>query len=121
MSASFLDLVNVLIFTLIGTAFMGFALFFSKLIRRKNPSPQKLAPYECGNESVGEPRPQFRIRYYLFAILLVIFDVEMIFLFPWGVAFRDLGAVALFEVAAFVGILLMGLIYAWRKGALRWQ
>lgn len=121
MSASLFDLVNVLIFALIGTAFMGFALFFSKLVRRRNPSPQKLAPYECGNESVGEPRPQIRIRYYLFALLLVVFDVEMIFLFPWGVAFRNLGAIALLEVAAFVGILFLGLIFAWRKGALKWQ
>ncbi|MHB0976571.1 MAG: NADH-quinone oxidoreductase subunit A [Candidatus Aquicultorales bacterium] len=121
MTASLYDLINVLIFTLVGTAFMGIALLFSKLIRRKNPTPTKLATYECGNESTGDARPQFQIRYYLFALLLVVFDVEMIFLFPWGAAFRSLGIVALLEVALFIGVLLLGLAFAWRKGALKWQ
>lgn len=121
MSSSFLDLISILVFTLVGAAFIGIALIFSKLVRRKNPSSTKLAPYECGNESTGEARPQLHIGYYLFALLLVVFDVEMIFLFPWGAAFRSLGVIAFVEVGAFVGILLLGLLFAWRKGALKWQ
>lgn len=121
MTASFYDLINVFVFTLVGTAFMGIVLLFSKLVRRKNPSPVKLATYECGNESSGEARPQLQVRYYLFALLLIVFDVEMIFLFPWGVAFRTLGSIALLEVAVFIGVLLLGLAFAWRKGALKWQ
>ncbi|MCL5292929.1 MAG: NADH-quinone oxidoreductase subunit A [Actinobacteria bacterium] len=121
MSTSFYDLINVFVFTLVGTAFVGIVLFVSKLVRCKNPSPEKLAPYECGNKASGEARPQTQIRYYLFALLLVVFDVEMIFLFPWGVAFRSLGLIALVEVALFIGILLLGLAFAWRKGALKWQ
>ncbi|MCK5218720.1 NADH-quinone oxidoreductase subunit A [bacterium] len=95
--------------------------YISWLFRPMNPTPIKLEPYECGEPTVGTARVQFRGMFYLVALLFVIFDVEIIFLFPWAVAFRQLGLFAFIEMLIFVTILLFGLLYAWRKGALKWQ
>ena len=96
------------------------ALLASKLFQTKKPSEAKLAPYECGNISTGDPRIQFKIRYYIFALLLVVFDVEMIFLFPWALVYKSLGLIAFVEMTVFIGMLVLGLVYAWRKGVLKW-
>jgi len=95
--------------------------FVSWLGRPMNPTSLKLEPYECGEPTVGPARVRFRTFFYLFAIVFVIFDVEVVFLFPWAVIFRELGFFAFMEMVVFIVILLLGLAYAWRKGALRWQ
>ena len=89
-------------------------------LRPKNPTAVKLEPYECGVQTIGGQWNQFNFRYYLYAILFVIFDVEVIFLYPWATRFIGLELFALIEMAVFVGILLVGWAYAWRKRDLEW-
>jgi NADH-quinone oxidoreductase subunit A len=86
-----------------------------------HPTPVKLEPYECGEPTVGPARVKFRTWFYLVALVFVVFDVEAVFLFPWAVVFQELGMFAFIEMVVFIGILLFGLAYAWRKGALQWQ
>jgi len=90
------------------------------LLAPKRPSRIKNATYECGHEPVGVPRAPFRVQYYAIAIVFLIFDVETAFLYPWGLVLRQLGWSGFVEMAAFVAILAVGLIYAWRKGVLKW-
>ncbi len=87
----------------------------------KRPSPAKLAPYECGIPSPGAPHERVRVRFYLVAILFLLFDVEIVFLFPWAVVFREMGAAAFFPMLAFLGVLSFGLLYVWKRGALEWD
>ena len=89
-------------------------------IRPNSPSPVKLETYECGMEALGGRWSQFNFRYYMYAILFVIFDVEVVFLYPWAAKFRQLELFALIEMAVFVLVLLVGLAYAWRKKDLEW-
>lgn len=89
-------------------------------IRPKRPDPIKSATYECGVEAEGDAWGQFNVRYYVFALLFVIFDVEVVFLYPWAVAFRQLGLFAFVEAVLFIVILVVGYLYAWRKKALEW-
>jgi NADH:ubiquinone oxidoreductase subunit 3 (subunit A) len=84
------------------------------------PTRTKLEPYESGVPTMGPTRVQFRTRYYMYALIFVIFDVEAVFLFPWAVSYRSLGLVALVEMVVFVGMLLVAFAYAWKKGALEW-
>ena len=94
----------------------------ARFIAPKRPGKVKQQPYECGMEVEGDAWIQFRMHYYLFAILFVIFDVEALFLFPWAVIFnRDIAAVIFYEMLVFMGILFFGLIYAWKKGVLQWK
>ena len=97
------------------------ALVIAKLIGPRSFNPQKEEPYECGMVTRGDTWMQFKVGYYLFAILFLIFDVEAMFLFPWAVIVGDLGHAALTNVLFFLGILILGLAYAWRKGALEWK
>ena len=87
----------------------------------RRPQSQKLTPYECGFEAFEDTRMRFDVRYYLLAILFIIFDLEIAFLFPWTVAFSKIGTIALIEMALFLGLLLIGFAYAWKKGALEWE
>ncbi len=96
------------------------ALFFSFLVRPKKPSPVKRATYECGLQTIGETWVRFRVQYYIYALIFVIFDIETVFLYPWAVAYNQLGLLALLEMFIFLAILVGGLIYAWRKGVLEW-
>ena len=105
----------------IGAVFPAAPIIINYLIAPRKPNPIKLATYECGMETVGETWVQFKVGYYLFAILFLIFDVEVAFLIPWAVAFKDIGAVAFFEIIVFLVILGLGLLYAWKKGALKWE
>ena len=91
------------------------------LLRPKKPNPAKNATYECGMETIGDTWVQFKAQYYLYALIFVVFDVEAVFIFPWAVAYGKLGLYALIEMILFVIILLGGLVYAWRKGALDWE
>ena len=97
-------------------AFVGVVIALSRAI-----SPQKFEAYECGIPTRGKSWMQFRVGYYLFAILFLMFDVETVFLFPWAVVVRDMGVQALISVIFFLVILVLGLAYAWRKGALEWK
>lgn len=91
------------------------------LVSPKKPNPIKNDTYECGIQTFGDTWVQFKAQYYLFALVFVIFDVEAVFLFPWAVAYRQLGLYAVVEAILFILILVGGLLYAWRKGALDWQ
>ena len=116
----------ILLFIFVGLA-MGFGLplagaVLSRVLRVHRPNPQKLSPYECGFEAFEDARMRFDVRYYLVAILFIIFDLEVAFLFPWAVSLRDsLGVFEFWSMMAFLGILTIGFIYEWRKGALEWE
>ena len=88
---------------------------------RKNPTSVKLAPFECGNDPVSLPMGKLAIKFYLTAILFILFDVELVFLYPWAVVYRALGPSGLAEMGIFLGILMVGFVYAWDNGALKWQ
>ena len=95
-------------------------LLAAKLVRPENPSKTKLMPYECGITPFDSARGRYTIRFYIVAILFVVFDVETIFLFPWAVQFKLLGLFGLLEMLIFLGILIVGYIWIWKKGALEW-
>lgn len=96
------------------------ALTIGRLLRPYKPVEEKYTTYESGNEPVGTGHVRFNIRYYLFALMFVIFDVETVFLYPWAVAYKQLGLFALVEMCIFVGLLIIGLLYAWKKKVLQW-
>ena len=103
-------------------ALIGLALLVAPfIIAFKNPDPEKLSAYECGFNAFDDARMQFDIRFYLVAILFIIFDLEVAFLFPWAVAFGALGWFGFWSMIAFLGVLTVGFIYEWRKGALEWD
>ncbi|MDE6396590.1 MAG: NADH-quinone oxidoreductase subunit A [Muribaculaceae bacterium] len=104
-----------------GAALVALAMWIAGLISPKSFNPQKGEPYECGIPTRGESMSQFRVGYYLFAILFLMFDVETVFLYPWAVEMRSMGTAGLISIAVFFSILVLGLVYAWRKGALEWK
>jgi NADH-quinone oxidoreductase subunit A len=106
----------------VGVGFVSVAFLANRLIRPRKPRPEKYTTYECGMDPVGEGWSQTQIRYYIFAFLFVIFDVESVFLFPWAVVFEKLpnAKTVLVEMAVFILILAVGLLYAWKKGVLEW-
>jgi NADH-quinone oxidoreductase subunit A len=112
--------VIVAIFIVLGTLLPIAALTIGRFLRPTKPNDLKQTTYESGNEPVGEGQVRFNIRYYLFALMFVIFDVETVFLYPWAVAYDKLGLFALVEMLIFVALLLVGLIYAWKKKVLQW-
>lgn len=112
--------VPILIFLCVAAAFPVVALLLAWVVRPSSYDPVKMAAYECGIESPQEPRARYSIRYYVIAVLFVIFDVEVVFFFPWAVRFEMLGLFGFIEMLIFIGILLLGYAYAWRKGALEW-
>jgi NADH-quinone oxidoreductase subunit A len=103
-----------------GAILVAVAFGLARLIAPHRPQGDKLTTYECGIDPVGEGWSQSQIRYYVFGFLFVIFDVESVFLFPWAKVFETLGWAAVIEMGIFIGILGAGLLYAWRKGVLRW-
>lgn len=116
------DYIYIVFFLILGIAFVGSAFVVSWILRPKIPAnAAKNSPYECGEIVQGNSRVQFNVRYYLFALIFVIFDVEILFVVPWAVVFRQLGVMAYFEMVIFIAILALGLVYAWKKGALEWQ
>lgn len=112
---------SVLAFLLIASLIPVIALSVSKLMRPRGGGPERRTTYESGIEPMGESWVQFNIRYYMFALVFVVFDVETLFLYPWAVTFQRLGLSAFLEVLVFIIVLLIGLVYAWRKGALEWS
>lgn len=111
----------VLIFILIASAFGFGALLIGYLFRLRKPYFEKLLPYESGIDPKGEPRTRFTIRFYIIAMLFVVFDVEAIFIYPWAVVFDKIGIFAFIEMVIFIVILLIGYLYAWRKDAFVWD
>ena len=115
----------ILIFLGVSTALavvlMGLGLFLGRLGSRSYGEPQKLSPYECGFEAFEDTRARFDVRYYLVAILFIVFDLEIAFLFPWAVSLRHIGSFGLVAMGIFLTILVVGFIYEWKKGALEWD
>ena len=116
-----LDYTIVTAFFVIGVLFVMATLAMSSALQHRRSSEQKYATYECGSEPIGPPWVQFRIGYYVYALLFVIFDIETVFLYPWAVAFGSLGTFILVEMALFLVVLGIGLAYAWKEGALAWR
>jgi NADH-quinone oxidoreductase subunit A len=111
----------ILIFFLIAIVVAIAPLAMGMILGAHNPDPDKLAPYECGFEAFEDARMKFDVRYYLVAILFIIFDLEIAFLFPWAISLRQLGGFGLLAMGIFLGILVIGFIYEWKKGALEWE
>ena len=107
--------------TITGLALVFAALLIAKLIDPRSFSVKKAEPYECGIPTRGKSMIQFKVGYYLFAILFLMFDIETVFLYPWAVISRSLGVYGWLSIAVFLFILILGLAYAWRKGALQWK
>ena len=111
---------SILAFLAVGVGFLAFNLIFWWIIRPSRFSEEKLTTYECGENPTGSAWVQFNIRFYVFALIFIIFDVEAVFLLPWAVVFRSLGALAFAEGLVFILILAVALAYVWRKGDLEW-
>ncbi|HHL53131.1 MAG TPA: NADH-quinone oxidoreductase subunit A [Flammeovirgaceae bacterium] len=111
----------IILFIILGLLMVGGAFIVSYLISPKQASPLKDETYECGIQTIGSSWIQFKVGYYLFAILFLIFDVETIFIVPWAVVMKKIGLVAFIEILIFFLILGLGLIYAWKKRALQWE
>ncbi len=116
-----MDALVIAAFVVIGLIFVPITIGASRLLAPSRPDPRKLTTYECGSEPVGPPWVQFRIGYYVYALLFVIFDIETVFLYPWAVAFDAMGAFILVEMLVFIALLAVGLAYAWKEGALSWR
>jgi NADH-quinone oxidoreductase subunit A len=120
-----IDYLPLLIFFGIALAFGVFVVIASYLVGQHKPTPTKMAPYECGVATVGTSRRRIPIRYYLVAMLFLLFDIEIVFIYPWAVVFRDLkgalGILIFFEMLVFIGILIAAYVYIWKRGALEWE
>ena len=114
------DFTYVGLMVLIALVFPVVPVVLAKILGPKKPSSIKNDTYECGLETTGDSWIQFRVQYYIYALIFVIFDVETVFLFPWAVSYGVFGWFALVEMFVFVAVLVLGLAYAWRKGALQW-
>ena len=121
MTGYFEDYITVAVFAGFGVLLVAVAIGVSAMLRPKNPTPTKSQSYECGIDPVGGGWSQSHVRYYIFALLFLIFDVEAVFIFPWAVQLEALGVFALVEMVVFIAILLAGLVYAVRKGVLEWE
>lgn len=111
----------ILIFIILGTIFGLVPITLGALLAPHRPNPIKNAPYECGFEAFADARMKFDVRYYLIAILFIIFDLEIVFLFPWAVSLEKMSGVAFAAMGVFLFLLVIGFIYEWRKGALEWE
>ncbi len=111
-----------LLVILLMSAFIGLVIIvLSELLSKKNVTPTKLMPYECGMDPIGSARKRFSVRFFVLGMLFIVFDIELIFLFPWAAIFEQLRVFGFIEMLVFVLVLLVGLVYVWRKGALEWE
>lgn len=115
-----IDFANVFIFIIVGILFVAVSLFLARLIRPAKPNVVKLSNYECGEEPIGHSWINFNVRFYIIALIFVIFDVEAVFLFPWAVVFKSTGWIAFWDILIFIVILLAGFAYVWGMGDLEW-
>src|SRR6202140_4696075 len=111
---------SILLMTALGASFALVAVLLSSLLGPRKPSPEKSAPYECGMPPVGDAHERQSVKFYLVAMIFLLFDIEVAFLYPWAMALRDLGWGGFIQVVIFVTLLLTGYVYVWRKGALDW-
>ncbi len=121
MPTHIIDLTTIMVFLAVGTLFVLVLYSLVRILAPTSRSITKLEPYECGETAVGETWVHINIRYYIFAMLFLIFDIETVFLFPWALIFKKLGLFGLIEMVVFILILLVGLVYPWKKGVLRWD
>jgi len=112
--------VPVLIMLIVVTSFGVLVITLSWLVGKRQAQAEKLMPYECGLNPIGDARKRFSIKFYIIAMLFIVFDIEAIFLYPWAIIFNDLKIFGLIEMLVFIGILLIGFFYVWKKGALEW-
>lgn len=112
--------VPIFIFAGVVAVLIPLTLIVAKLVRPENPNRTKLMPYECGVDPVGDSRQRYTVRFYIVAILFVLFDVETVFLFPWAVQYKLLGMFGFVEMMVFLAILVVGYVWIWKKGALEW-
>ena len=115
------DFGRILIFFLIAAVFVTGGLIVAWILRPKRPYAGKLASYECGEEPIGDSWIKFNIRFYVVALIFLVFDVEIVFLFPWALVYKQLGMFAFIEMMVFLGILFVGFAYVWAKGDLEWD
>jgi NADH-quinone oxidoreductase subunit A len=111
----------LVVFMAIAAFISGALLIAPFLVAYQSPDPEKLSAYECGFNAFDDARMKFDIRFYLVSLLFIIFDLEVAFLFPWAVAFRQIGAVGFWSMIVFLGVLTVGFVYEWKKGALEWE
>ncbi len=115
------DYLFLVIHLLVILGFAAFILLLSHWLGQRTRDKEKLSPYECGMRPVGSPKQRYSMKYYIIAILFILFDIEVVFLFPWAINLRALGFAGFVEMLLFLAILGLGLAYAWRKGALEWE
>jgi NADH-quinone oxidoreductase subunit A len=111
----------VLVMIGLGFGFAAGNIFLSQFLGPRKPTPEKSAPYECGMPPVGDARERQSVKFYLVAMIFLLFDIEVAFLYPWAIAFRDLGVVGYWQIVAFFALLATGYVYVWRKGAFDWS
>ncbi len=111
----------ILLFVIVGIVAGVAPMALGRLLAPNRPDSEKLSPYECGFEAFEDARMKFDVRYYLIAILFIIFDLEIAFVVPWAIVFDELGAFGLAEMGMFIGLLVLGFVYVWKKGALEWE
>jgi len=111
----------ILLFILVGLAVGVMPMMLGRLLGPHRPNPEKLSPYECGFEAFEDARMKFDVRYYLVAILFILFDLEIAFLFPWAVTLNEIGLAGFVAMMLFLAILVVGFVYEWMKGALEWE
>ena len=111
----------ILLFLILVTGFALVSVIGSLVLGMRKPSPEKLTPYECGMQPVGTARDRFSVKFYLVAMLFLLFDIEAVFLFPWAVVYRELDLLGFVEMLLFILAVLAGYIYVWKKGALEWE
>jgi NADH-quinone oxidoreductase subunit A len=112
---------SIIIFFVLAVGFALFTIFLSSIVGRRKTTPQKMLPYECGMDPIGPARKPFSVKFYIIAMLFIVFDIEAVFLYPWAVIFKELKIFGLVEMAVFIAVLLVGFIYVWKKGALEWE
>lgn len=116
-----LDYLPVIIFLVIGGVISSLFIFGTTILAPSRPDPEKNSAYECGFAAFDDARMKFDVRFYLVAILFIIFDLEVAFLFPWAISLGEIGVVGFWSMVAFLGVLTVGFIYEWRRGALEWE
>jgi NADH-quinone oxidoreductase subunit A len=116
----FANYLPLLIHFLVAMALAGAIVTLSYFIGYRRPTPAKMSPYECGMTPVGDARERFSVKFYLVAMLFILFDIEAVFLYPWAVILRDLKMFGFWEMLVYIGIMLVGFFYVWKKGALDW-
>jgi NADH-quinone oxidoreductase subunit A len=121
MDAMLREYLPILIFLVIAIGIAGAMVAASFIVARQKPDPEKLSAYECGFDAFDDARRRFDVRFYLVSILFIIFDLEVAFLFPWAISLKRIGAFGFWSMMAFLGVLTIGFIYEWKKGALEWE